>query len=221
MAGGAAPIAVLHRTVIPILRPIIAKAPGTPSASSGRTQEEIERDVYQDHVEKSEAGRIASRLPKDVARDLQGNPTRTNVNPPLAPKQGTLFQHHRTGRTLTARERARVDRPRGSASAKTRKQRHIVQTRGAGRAISLISNSLKRLAQINGDDADTEPHNRYVAFSKFGLFLFWDGEAERWACPVGYNHQFEDVTGWDPQRLLMSGYGQSTYGDFEPLESWM
>ena len=75
--------------------------------------------MYQDHVERSEAGRIASCLPKDVAFDLKGNPTRTNVAPPLAPKQGTLFQLHRTGRTLTAREKARVDRQRGSASAKT------------------------------------------------------------------------------------------------------
>ena len=60
-----------------------------------------------------------------------------------------------------------------------------------------------------------------MAFSKYGLLLFWDGGAGRWACPVGFVHQFEDVTGWDQQRLLMSGYGQSTYGDFEPFDSWM
>ena len=97
----------------------------------------------------------------------------------------------------------------------------MLQTLGAGRAISLLSNSLKRIAQINGDDADAEPNDRYVAFSKFGLYLYWDEEMERWSCPFGLAHQLEDVTGWDPQRLLMSGYGQSTYGDFEPLESWM
>ena len=51
--------------------------------------------------------------------------------------------------------------------------------------------------------------------------MFWDDEAERWACPFGYNSQFEDVAGWDAQRLLMSGYGQETYGDFNPIESWM
>ena len=49
------------------------------------------------------------------------------------------------------------------------------------------------------------------------------GTVERGAgrAPVGFVHQFEDVTGLDQQRLLMSGYGQPTYGDFERFDSWM
>ena len=134
-----------------------------------------------------------------------GLPCESAGLPPLGPRQGTLFQNHRAGKPMTSRDRARVDRQRSSASARARNQRHAFQTYGAGRAVSLFSNVLKRLAEMNGDEAHTEPHDRFVAFTKCGLYLFWDEGRERWTCPFGYNSQFEDVSGWDPQRLLMSG----------------
>ena len=72
---------------------------------------------------------------------------------------------------------------------------------------------------MNGDKADAVPHERYIAFTKLGLYLFWDDEIGCWSCPFGYDSQFEDITGWNEQRLTMSGYGQGTYADFDPTAS--
>ena len=35
-------------------------------------------------------------------------------------------------------------------------------------------------------------------------------------CPTGSATQFEEITGWTDERLIMSGYGQGTYADFDP-----
>jgi hypothetical protein len=74
---------------------------------------------------------------------------------------------------------------------------------------------MRRIAELKGPlDSDG---NRYFTFTKFGLFLFREGDD--WVCERGSAFQGEFVDDWSPELQKRAGYNQNVYTDLVPLNS--